>query len=56
MKEDRCPFAENCFIIGSLQALPVPHIITYCSQSYESCRYYRRQVQAERKDCREVMV
>ena len=58
MKGKRCPYLDDCFIIGSLQMLQVPHLMNYCYNNYENCRYFRSQVNArnESRQLREAGV
>jgi hypothetical protein len=48
--DNGCPHRTGCFIIGSLQAIPIPSIQNYCARSFSSCRYYQRQAQAMREE------
>lgn len=41
MKDQACPYLDDCFVVGSLREINVPDLLNYCSTKHKSCRYYR---------------
>lgn len=45
-----CPHRDECFIIASLAAVPIPSLKSYCENTFLNCRYYQRLTQAVREE------
>jgi hypothetical protein len=43
-----CPHRDECFIIASLAAVPIPKLRSYCESTFANCRYYQRLTEAVR--------
>lgn len=56
MREETCPYFDDCFIVSSLRELEVPELLNYCACKHLNCRYYRSRLEMEAAHLQEAAV